>query len=156
MLSAGSAPLNNAKLVHLFSRLNETFISTKTEKVSVDQPLTIEHILPQNWIDNWPFPDGSKGMTYYELSQVAHDEPRALATVKRLRDIQTIGNMTMLTAALNTAQSNLPWKHKKAELRKHSLLPINQMLDEFSDWNEVAIHTRGELLFDRALGIWQR
>jgi uncharacterized protein with ParB-like and HNH nuclease domain len=149
-------PLNNAKLVHLFSRLNETFMSSKVEKISIEQPLTIEHIMPQSWWDNWPLADGSKGMTYVELSQAASGDPRTIASVKRLGAIHRLGNLTILTAGLNAAQSNLPWKQKLPEIKKHSLLPINQMLDEFPVWDEGVIDKRAELLFERALKIWKR
>jgi hypothetical protein len=149
-------PQSNAKLVHAFSRLNETFLSKKTEKFSVDQPLSIEHVLPQSWQSNWLLPDGSKGMSYDELTMAAPGDSRAAATLARMHVMHTLGNLTMLTAALNTAQSNLPWAQKKAELKVHSLLPINQMFDDFPEWNEAAINKRSELLFERALTIWKR
>jgi Protein of unknown function (DUF1524) len=40
-------PLNSPKLVHLYGRLNQTFMSSKSEKVSFDKQPTVEHIMPQ-------------------------------------------------------------------------------------------------------------
>lgn len=148
-------PLNNPKLVHIFVRLNETFMSPKAEKISIDDKLTIEHIMPQSWISNWPLPDGSTGLDYAGL-QLANGDSRAIATVKRMGALQTLGNLTVLTTALNSAQSNLPWKQKRPEIKRHSLLPINQMLDDFPTWDEAAIEERAGLLFDRALKLWKR
>jgi hypothetical protein len=57
---------------------------------------------------------------------------------------------------LNTAQSNSAWKDKRPELMKHSLLPINQILRDVEVWDEEAIASRGEKLFERALRIWSK
>jgi hypothetical protein len=95
-------------------------------------------------------------MSYDELTMAAPGDSRAAATLARMHVMHTLGNLTMLTAALNTAQSNLPWAQKKAELKVQSLLPINQMFDDFPEWNEAAINKRSELLFERALTIWKR
>ena len=73
----------------------------------------------------------------------------------RKNALQTLGNLTILSTALNTAQSNLPWSEKRPELLKHSLLPINQALQTQEVWDEAAILARGEMLFARALQIWR-
>lgn len=148
--------LSNPKLVHIFKRLNQTFASPKSEKISVDQPLSIEHILPRTWVENWPLPDGSRGMDLLELEEADANNPRALATQHRKRLVQTFGNMTILTNELNSAQSNLPWAAKHPELMKHSLLPINQVLVSQDIWDEEAIAKRGKVLLERALKLWPR
>jgi hypothetical protein len=70
--------------------------------------------------------------------------------------VQTLGNLTILSSALNSAQSNLPWKKKLPELMKHSLLPINQDLSEYKAWDEDSIRARAEDHFERAVGVWAR
>ena len=90
-----------------------------------------------------------------ELAAASNDNPRAQATRKRDTALQTLGNMTILSTGLNTAQSNLPWTEKRPELMKHSLLPINQVLQDQKTWDEATILARGELLFQRAAQIWQ-
>jgi uncharacterized protein with ParB-like and HNH nuclease domain len=148
--------MNNPKIVHIYKRLNETYLATKKERVSVDGMLTVEHLLPQNWIDHWPMQDGSKGLGMVELSQALQGDPRAEATRKRNAAAQTFGNLTILTQALNAAASNSPWTKKRPELLRHSLLPINQQLQSVDIWDEEAISTRSEELFQRALLLWPR
>jgi uncharacterized protein with ParB-like and HNH nuclease domain len=146
--------LNSPKLVHLYGRLNQTFMSSKSESVVFDQTPTVEHILPQEWVKNWPLPDGSKGMDSLELYNAPATDPRAKASRQRGVALQTLGNLTILSSGLNASQSNLPWDKKRPELVKHSLLPINQSLTDVAAWDEAAILKRGEALFQRALGIW--
>lgn len=149
-------PLNSPKLAYLYTRLNQTFMSSKSEHIVFDTAPTIEHIMPQAWIATWPLPDGSKGMSYKELGEALDTDPRAVGTRKRETIIHTLGNLTILSSGLNTAQSNLPWAQKRPELMKHSLLPINQSLQDVSVWDEATIHQRGEELFKQAITIWYR
>lgn len=146
----------NSRLVYLLSRLNETFASSKAEGLTFSAQPTIEHILPQSWQEHWPLVDGSKGLDLYELFQAEEGDTRASMTRSRNAKIQTIGNLTILSSGLNTAQSNLSWSDKLPELMRHSLLPINQALQGLVTWDETSIEARGRLLFDRALTIWTR
>ncbi len=148
--------LNNPKLVHLFKRLNRAFMSTKSEDISFAAQPEVEHIMPQEWVANWYLPDGSKGLTVIELFQVPESDPRSIATRKRDAAVQTLGNLTILSAGLNAAQSNYGWKQKRPAMMKHSLLPINQTLSDLEVWDEAAISKRGAELFNRALKIWPR
>jgi len=148
--------LNSPKLVHLFGRLNQTYMSAKSEKLTFSQQPTVEHVMPQTWIANWPLDNGSKGMDFIELYGSSETDPRAVATRARERAVQTLGNLTILSSELNSAQSNYGWEQKRPELMKHSLLPLNQSLLELEQWNEAAIQVRGAELFERALQIWPR
>lgn len=148
--------MSNPKIVHIYKRLNETYLATKKERVSVEGMLTVEHLLPQNWIDHWPMQDGYKGLGMAELSQALPGDPRAVATRKRNAAAQTFGNLTILTQALNAAASNSPWTKKRPELLRHSLLPINQQLQSVDIWDEEAISARSDELFQRALLLWPR
>ena len=146
--------LQSAKIVHILRRLSDTYLSSKSEDISIRSPLTIEHILPQNWLDNWPLPDGSKGMTWEELLHAKENDPRALATKRRDVLLQTFGNLTVLTQALNSSVSNSPWNVKKPALLTASLLPINQQLQAAKTWDERAIEQRAKEFFDRAVKVW--
>jgi hypothetical protein len=146
--------LNRARLSHILARLSETYQSSKTERFAIQSELTIEHLLPQDWIANWPLGDGSRGMTWDELAIAAPDEPRASATRLRERAIHTMGNLTILTQALNSAVSNAEWKVKRPALMQASLLPINLQLQDYSSWDETAITRRGQALLERALRVW--
>ena len=145
--------LQNPKIVHILRCLNVTYLSSRSEDISIRSPLTIEHILPQEWLDNWPLPDGSKGMTWQELLGAKENDPRALATKRRNAVLQTFGNLTVLTQVLNSSVSNRPWNVKK-RLLTASLLPINQQLQAAQTWDEQAIEQRSKELFDRAIKIW--
>jgi len=148
--------LNNSKIVHLLKRLNETYVDGKMEELNIDCDLTVEHIMPQQWIENWPLPDGSKGMTYIELFNADKTDPRVKATMERTAALHTIGNLTILTQPLNSAVKNYAWGKKKPELLRYSLLPINQQLHAVDVWDETAIATRCEDLLQRALKLWPR
>ena len=148
--------LNNPKVVYILKRLNETYFGGKNELVSVDGPLTVEHILPQNWIEHWRLPDGNRGVTALELWSADAQDAEAIATRKRNAALQTFGNLTILTQALNSAASNSAWPEKKLELMRHSLLPINQQLYVLEAWDEGTIAERGAALFERALKLWGR
>lgn len=148
--------LSNPKVVHILKRLNDTYLGSKMETVSVESALTVEHILPQNWVEHWPLPDGGKGMTSIELWSADANDQRAIATRQRNSSLQTFGNLTILSQALNAAASNGPWHEKKPELLRNSLLPINQQFHKIDKWDEEAIQARSTDLFERALRIWPR
>jgi uncharacterized protein with ParB-like and HNH nuclease domain len=148
--------LQNSKVIHILRRLDETYMGNKSEDITITCPLTVEHILPQNWLDNWPLSDGSKGLTIKELWDASPDDERVPATKNRNAVLQTFGNLTILTQALNSSVSNSAWKYKKPALLSASLLPINQQLHSADVWDEMAIEHRSDDLFYRALRVWPR
>jgi len=145
----------NAKLVHIFRRLNASYMHSKLERIRFEGPLTVEHILPQNWLDRWPLSDGHKGLTYSELLEKDEQDPIAMATRHRDTFVHTFGNLTIVTQELNSAVSNGNWANKKLGLLE-SLLPINHSLLKQDSWDEDAIEKRSRELLDRALQIWER
>ncbi|HFD87441.1 MAG TPA: DUF262 domain-containing protein [Gammaproteobacteria bacterium] len=146
--------LNNPKVVHILRRINDTYLDSRTENIEIEGQLTVEHILPQAWPDNWPLPGGERGLSYSEIIDADPDDPRVEATQARRAVLQTFGNLTILTQALNSSVSNSAWSVKKPEMLKVSLLPINQQLHEYEIWDEDAIGRRGRELLGRALKIW--
>lgn len=148
--------MNNPKIVHILKRLSDTFLTGKSEAVTVESALTVEHILPQQWQDKWLLADGSKGLTTEALWTAPKDDARAEASRKRNQALQTFGNLTILTQGLNSSVSNSQWSLKRQELLKHSLLPINQILHDVAIWDEEAIAQRSDDLLVRALEIWPR
>jgi hypothetical protein len=148
--------LNNPTIVHILRRLNDTYIGGKMESLSIDSPLTVEHIMPQQWIQHWPLSNGLKGMTTEEMFSADSSDPRTVATKTRNAAVQTMGNLTVLAQALNSSVSNAPWANKKPEILSHSLLPLNQQLVEIETWDEAAISRRSSALFERALKLWPR
>ncbi|MFM8333121.1 MAG: DUF262 domain-containing protein, partial [Candidatus Methylumidiphilus sp.] len=148
--------LSPPKIVHLLKRLNERCFTNKMEVISVDASLTIEHILPQNWIEHWPLPDGSRGVSQQELLTFEQTHPRVIATRRRNELLQTLGNLTLVSRPLNSEMSNAPWKQKKPALLQNSLLPINHYLHSEDTWDEKAIERRGNELFNLAITLWPK
>lgn len=153
-LEGNAYELNNPKVVHILRRVGEEHITDLTERITITTPLTVEHILPQSWLDHWPLPGGEDGLSDAELQVAPPESPRALATRRRHDVLQTFGNLTILTQALNSTVSNSAWPIKKPALMAASLLPINQQLHEYASWDEAAIRRRGASLLEKALRIW--
>jgi hypothetical protein len=101
--------LNNPKIVHILKRLNNSYLNPKMENISVDGELTVEHILPQRWQENWL------------LSSQLSEDQKAEAIDRRNAALQTLGNLTILTQELNSSLSNSQWSVKKPELLNYSL-----------------------------------
>lgn len=105
----------------------------------------IEHIMPRSWEQNWPL-------------------PAELAPAVRNATIQNIGNLTLVSQALNPTMSNAPWLReagkpgKKDHLHAHAIMHSNRrLLDRFpSGWSDADIRTRAELMFEDAQEIWPR
>ncbi|MGW3359421.1 DUF262 domain-containing protein [Streptomyces bungoensis] len=110
--------------------------------------LTIEHIMPQSWVENWPLPDdGSE------------------ADIDRDVLVHTLGNLTLATARLNPAIGNMGWEDKRHWLGRHSLLRLTHgtVLNAPSSspdprwataWDPHRIQERGRYLASLALDIW--
>jgi uncharacterized protein with ParB-like and HNH nuclease domain len=148
--------LQNPKMIHVLRRLNQTYQTNKHETITLEGPLTVEHLLPQSWEEHWPLPDGSRGFTWLELTNATTDDPIAIATRERNRSLQTFGNLTVLTQPLNSSVSNSVWSKKRPAIMNASLLPINQQLHQADTWDENAISKRGDDLLKRAMTIWPR
>jgi hypothetical protein len=146
--------LNNAKLVHILRRLSETYLTVKHEPIIVEGTLSVEHILPQHWIEHWHLPSGERGMTELELLNADDASPRTQASQRRNTVLHSIGNLTILTQQLNSAVSDSAWPTKRPALLKASLLPINQQLHDYDAWDEGAIQKRSRELFERARRVW--
>lgn len=149
--------LQQARIVHVLRRLSDSYLGSKSEHISIDSPLTVEHILPQNWVENWPLKDGSAGLTETEI-WTAEDrtDPRVVMSEARNRLLQTIGNLTILTQALNSSVSNSAWEIKAPALAQASLLPINLQLHGVKTWDEATIEQRSDEMYSRAIKIWPR
>jgi len=146
--------LNNPKLGHILRRISNEHLSNLSERITIDSPLTIEHLLPQSWVDHWPLSNGKKGLSSDELLDADSNDERVVASRSRNALLQTMGNLTILTQALNSTVSNSAWAVKKPELLKASLLPLNQQLHEYETWEEAMIEKRGKALLEKALKIW--
>ena len=131
-------------------------LTNKQERIHIEGDLTVEHLMPQRWIANWPLPDDSKGMDMMEMLEADPQDPRLAATRRRNSALQTFGNLTIITQPLNSSVSNSAWSVKKPALLNSSLLPINLCLVAIDEWNEESIEARGKSLLDHAVRIWPR
>lgn len=132
--------LKRARLRMFLEGIESAMHDKKAEKVVLNDKLTIEHIMPRKWRENWESPAGD--------DKDGED----------LRDhiIHTVGNLTLLTQELNSAQSNAAWAEKKKALLKHSVLTMNRCLESHEVWDEKAIMTRGMTIAALAKRIWPR
>lgn len=148
--------MSSARIGHILRRLNDSMVTSMNEHITVSNALTVEHVLPQSWIEHWPLPDGSRGLSWSELISSDGGDERAEATRRRNALLHTIGNLTVLAQPLNSSTSNSGWSVKKSAIQEHSLLPINLHLQQEETWDEAAIGRRGKRLLQKALDIWPR
>lgn len=127
------------RLRMLLEGLERKMRTGKSEKMQLEEKLTIEHLMPQKWHKHWP------------LSEENDGEP---AEQERDRTLHTMGNLSLVTHKLNPAISNGPWQKKKADILEHSLLRLNRALEADDEWDEERINRRGKKLFDVATSIW--
>ncbi|MBK9751371.1 MAG: DUF262 domain-containing protein [Chloroflexi bacterium] len=127
--------LARARLRMVLEALDLQLMTSKQERVHIDGELTIEHVYPQT-------PENG---VWSPL------EPPTL--------VHTIGNLTLLTNALNSSISNGPFAAKRPEIVKQSSLRMNTYFQEMAgqpQWGAEHIAARGELLFNLACTIWPR
>ena len=117
----------------------ENLYRAETRQPQVERArFPIEHILPQKWRDSWPV-------------ETAEDERARQERVHRL------GNLTLLTASLNSKVSNGPWGTKRGELLKHNTIKLTGRLVELTDgqnWDEELIDQRTSSLTDALIRVW--
>ena len=129
--------------------------SAKHEALQLPSGLEVEHVMPQGWRTHW---DTEPPLT---IEQAAD------------RDIHvnTIGNLTLVTKALNVALSNRPWtdaeaaglkdggepdKGKRTLLDGFSLLVLNKEIvqDHPTAWHDEDIAARSKKLAEAVCAIW--
>ncbi|WP_172146573.1 DUF262 domain-containing protein [Pseudomonas tumuqii] len=124
----------------------------KSEVLPLPPRLTIEHIMPVKWQENWLIPEA-----------VSSDPEQRLSFIlQRNQALHTLGNLTLITSSLNPSLSNAGWSNKRPELAKFSKLNLNRYfhapaagkVDSLTDWNEQTILQRSEDLFSSASEIW--
>ena len=109
------------------------------EDQRVPRNLTIEHIMPRQWKENWPLP-----------ADMERDE----AERRREERLHRLGNLTLVTSEFNSSLSNDSWQEKRTKLQKHSKLELNSDLSEMEYWDEEKIDNRSRCLAEVAIKIW--
>ena len=130
-----------SRLRMILEALDAALQSDKSEKIEIKEKLTIEHIMPQDWETNWPL------ATEIDLNR---------AKDTRNRMVHTIGNLTLLTKALNPSVSNGAWNLKRKKIAAHSAIAMNRQFYEIEEWNETEIFERTKNLLRLAVKLWPR
>lgn len=126
----------------------------RSERIEILSALTVEHVLPSEWIEQWPLQSGARGVTWLEEADKTRSAEDTEATIVRNRSKDTIGNLTLLTQPLNSSVSNSAFDIKKPEILKNSALALNRYFQDHAGWDENAILARGESLFALAVEKW--
>ena len=123
----GSIP--TPRLAHILAELERASRDKFDEMEGLRQDLTIEHVLPDKWMEHWPLPDGSSAPLD---GIVSVDDPRYPAIASRQSAKHTLGNLTLLTPSGNPRLGNRPFAVaddvigiSKKEALKSSLLKLN-------------------------------
>ena len=137
--------LKTTRCAMLLEAVDRAMRTSKQEVVTIHGSLTVEHVLPQHWeAPAWPDPPASAG----------NDEESADA--QRARLLHSIGNLTLLSQALNSSVSNGPFATKRPEIARQSALRLNTAFEDVVAWDEGEIIKRGELLLVQANSNWPR
>jgi hypothetical protein len=129
----------------IFEGIEQRKRSLLNEDIEIRSALTIEHIMPQSWRDNWPVLQ-----TEGEIDILGPTDTE----IARSMCINKMGNLTLLTHSLNASVSNGPFDVKMPALRAHSSLALNRELGAYQNWDEEAVVERGIALFDVARSVW--
>lgn len=131
---------NTGKVRAVLEALELSMRGSKQESLVLPDGLTVEHVLPQQWQNHWP------------LAEATPENQE-----RRGRLLHSIGNLTLVTQAFNSALSNEPFAVKRQEIVTTSLLMLNTHFQRYDDndaWDEDEIVARADSLFAYALKLW--
>ena len=143
-----------ARIIHALHRINEVELGSQTEEITITSPMTIEHVMPVEWRTHWGLLNSSD--QEFDLSHEETEAEDNSSFARRDNAVNTFGNLTIITQALNSSQSNRPWQEKKLQLLGKSLIPLNLYFADKADWAEDEITARGLELFKIAATVWPR
>ena len=146
--------MQNKKVLPILLRIEKIYSTSKAEKVVINENLTIEHVLPQSYKESdYPLP-------------VADDDIEK-KKADRWNRLNSFGNLTLLTQALNSSVSNGPFhsytnekgkriEGKRQAICKQSYLKLNTYFQDFAgiEWDDAQILKRGKILFEKAKVLW--
>ena len=109
---------------------------------ALKRSLTVEHVAPQSWERHW--------QEDLEFGNSEEDKSRLDQLIHR------IGNLTLVTKAINPKLGNNPWNYKVELLKKDNLEMSRRLLSDMegSIWNETEINRRSKQLADYIIKIW--
>lgn len=147
-------------LSNIFLEIETSIRTRKQEKISINaDSLTVEHILPQKWHEQWEIDGNHVDEKDVEIaSQAKFIESDKNSYYQHIDErnnlLHTLGNLTVLTDALNPSVSNSNFKTKKKAIIEQSTLMINRYFYDLEEWNEDTILERGEALYKLIKEVW--
>ncbi|HUN53998.1 MAG TPA: DUF262 domain-containing HNH endonuclease family protein [Smithella sp.] len=126
----------------------------KNEEIEILSDLSIEHIMPDAWIEHWPLKNGHKGVEFMEIINGSREKEDIDLTLMHQSLKHSFGNLTLLTQPLNSSISNNTYAVKKPEIVRNSALALNRYFLDIKNWDEDDIKKRGEIMFELARIIW--
>jgi hypothetical protein len=133
------------RAVMLLTAIDNAMRTNKNEYKHAPEDVSVEHLLPQQGsMADYPYP-------------AEPTEPDGLTPAARRQNIiHTVGNLTLLTQALNSSVSNGPFMKKRPAIAANSELRLNARFQdhEITQWLEPEITERGRDLFVYAKGLW--
>jgi hypothetical protein len=139
------------RLVVILRAVEDQLHSEKSERISIHSPLTLEHVMPQEWYTKWPLWDGTHAKPWYTRMLKGEKNPEA---EERERLLHTFGNLTLLTHPLNSSVGNGNWETKRPEICKQSALALNRYFQDAAVWDSEQILERGRWLLQTASRVW--
>lgn len=138
-MTSGPLPGNSSRQRMVLHGIEIGMRTGMSESLVDNGELTVEHLIPQKWEENWQIPEAT---------------PEAIEL--RNAAVKEIGNLTLITGKLNSSASNGPWEEKREALSEHSTLMLNKKLLESSwdAWTEADIRNRSRTLADIFLSVW--
>jgi hypothetical protein len=105
---------------------------------------SLEHLMPKKWENHWDKVSGQDNI------------------IKRDRKLLTLGNLTIITQALNSSIRDSNWKIKKrGKADKYGLEHFSAGIETLQpylalpEWNELAIEKRADDLYAAAKDMWK-
>ncbi len=138
--------VSQRRLVMALAAAEATLYSNKTDVPDLADALSLEHLIPQDWEDNWPLTDGNGTPLEGEALEEAIDRRRSR--------MHRLGNLTIVTSPLNSSLSNSAWETKRKALNAESKLLLNARLAERGSWNEDAVDEHSAWLADQLVKVW--
>lgn len=146
--------MSGNRVAWILEGIEEELRHPHSEKIDVHSEVTVEHVMPQQWVSHWRLSDGREGVIGRDRMNLEHSEDLIGACERRDEMLGTLGNLTLLTRSMNSSVSNAPYVKKRQELAKNSALAMNRYFNEIPDWSEDEILRRSAELAKLAALRW--
>jgi hypothetical protein len=112
--------LGPVKTQHVLRCIEERLRGRKSEIVEIKSDLSVEHVLPNEWIDNWPLPNGRKGIGWLERFDEGADKEDVNASALRDQLLHSFGLNVLRYSSTQPSHSIGTSKTRPIGMRKPS------------------------------------